>query len=69
MNEIAELAKAIHAEKIERAKAASTEEKLLDGPRLFSQACEAMRAGLRVLRPGISDEEIEAAIWKRNYTR
>lgn len=69
MNEIAELAKSISAEKIERAKVASTEEKLLDGPRLFSQACEAMRAGLRVLRPGISEEEIEAAIWKRNYTR
>jgi hypothetical protein len=69
MNDTATLAKAISAEKIERAKAASIEEKLLDGPRLFSQACEAMRAGLRVLRPGISDEEIEAAIWKRNYTR
>ena len=69
MNEIAELAKAISADKIERAKAASTEEKLLDGPRLFSQACEAMRAGLRVLRPGIGDDEIEAAIWNRNYTR
>jgi len=69
VNKIAELADGIRAEKIERAKAASIEDKLLDGPRLFAQACEAMRAGLRVLRPGIGEEEIEAAIWKRNYTR
>lgn len=67
MNETETLAKAIRLEKIQRARHASIEEKVQDGPRLFAQACEAMRGGLRILRPGISDEEIDAAVWKRNY--
>lgn len=67
MNEIETLAKSIRSEKVERAMAASVETKILDGPRLFSQACEMMRAGIRVLRPGSSDEEIETILWQRNY--
>lgn len=69
MNEIETLARSIRSEKIERARIASVETKVLDGPRLFAQTCEAMRAGIRVLRPGSSDEEIEAALWQRNYGR
>lgn len=61
------MAREISLEKIRRAREASFGEKLADGPRLFAQACEAMRAGLRILRPGITEEEIEADIWKRNY--
>ena len=67
MPAVPELAKNLRSEKIHRAREASIEEKLLDGPRLFSQACEAMKAGLRVLRPGISPEELDAAVWDRNY--
>ena len=69
MNEIETLAQTIRSERTERAIAASVETKILDGPRLFSQACEVMRAGIRVLRPGSSEEEVEAILWQRNYER
>jgi len=67
MEEIAELARQIDREKIARARETSIEEKLLDGPRLFSVACEAMKSGIRVLHPGASDDDIAKALWERNY--
>ncbi len=69
MDGIEPLAKAIRTEKTERAKKAGIEEKLIDGPRLFGQACEAMRAGIRVLHPDASEAEIERMLWERNYGR
>ena len=51
MDRIAELASAIDEEKALRAREATVEEKLLDGPRLFRQACEQMRAGIRITHP------------------
>lgn len=45
MSEIADMAKQIERDRIARARAASIEEKLLDGPRLFATACEAARGG------------------------
>lgn len=67
MEEIAELARQIDREKIARARETSIEEKLLDGPRLFSFACEAMKAGIRVFHPDASDEEVARLVWERNY--
>lgn len=67
MENIAELAAAIDREKVEDARRASIEEKLRDGPRLFAQACEMMRAGIRVTRPAATVAEIEDAVWSRSY--
>jgi len=67
MEGIAELARQIDRDKIARAREASIEEKLLDGPRLFSLACESMKAGIRVRHPNASDGEIAKALWERNY--
>ena len=69
MNEIAALAKEIECDKIARARAASIEEKLLDGPRLFATACEAARAGIRIHYPDADDAEVERLLWQRVYNR
>ena len=67
MEDIAKLAAAIDREKVESARRASIEEKLRDGPQLFAQACEMMRAGIRVMNPAATAAEIEEAVWTRSY--
>lgn len=67
MNDLKALADNIEERKLQRARAASIEEKLLDGPRLFKMACEAMKAGLRLDHPGACEEEIHQRIIERVY--
>jgi hypothetical protein len=67
MDEIAVLAKEIERGKVARARAASIEEKILDGPRLFATACEAARAGIRVHYPDADESEVENILWRRVY--
>ncbi len=69
MNEIADMAKEIERGKIARARAASIEEKLLDGPRLFATACEAARGGIRIHYPDADDFQVERILWQRMYNR
>ena len=65
--DIATLAEAIDKRKIDRAQAASMEEKMLDGPRLFRLSCEAIRAGLRLDHPDADEDEIHRLLIKRVY--
>jgi hypothetical protein len=67
MDEIAVLAKEIERGKVARARAASIEEKLLDGPRLFATACEAARAGIRVHYPDADESQVERILWQQMY--
>lgn len=67
MDDLKALADNIEERKLQRARAASIEEKLLDGPRLFKMACEAMKAGLRLDHPGASEEEIHQRLIERVY--
>ena len=59
----------IDARKIARAREASMEEKILDGPRLFRMSCEAAKAGLRLDHPDASENEIQALLIERIYKR
>lgn len=69
MDEIAALAKEIERGKIARARTATIEEKLLDGPRLFATACEAARAGIRIHYPDADEAQVERLLWERIYAR
>jgi hypothetical protein len=57
----------IEKRKIERARAATMEENLLDGPHLFHMSCEAMKAGLRLDHPDAIEEEIHQLLIQRVY--
>jgi len=57
----------IDKRKTARAKEASIEEKLLDGPRLFKMSCEAMKSGLRIDHPHATEDEIHALLIDRIY--
>jgi len=67
MDEIAVMAEEIERGKIARARTATIEEKLLDGPRLFATACEAARAGIRIHYPNADESQIERILWERIY--
>jgi hypothetical protein len=67
MKNLQSLAADIEARKIARARAATMEQKLLDGPRLFRLSCEAMKAGLRLDFPEASEEEIHQRLIERVY--
>jgi hypothetical protein len=67
MNNIESLATEIDQRKISRAREASMEEKLLDGPRLFRLSCEAMKAGLRLDHPDANEAEVHALLIDRIY--
>lgn len=69
VNDVATLAREIDERKLQRAREASIEEKLLDGPRLFRFSCEAIKAGLRLDHPTAGEEEIHAMLIKRVYRR
>lgn len=64
---IATLAEAIDKRKIDRAQAASMEEKMLDGPRLFRLSCEAIKAELRLDHPEACEDEIHRLLIERVY--
>jgi hypothetical protein len=65
MNEIAELARQINREKIERARAMSISEKFLAGTELFEEACEVSRSGIRNRHPEWNEEQVEAELVRR----
>ena len=56
---IQELADAIYRDKVRRARAMSVSEKMGDGPELFADSLERMRAGLRSEFPLADSVEIE----------
>lgn len=55
----------LYRERILRARAASPEEKLLDGPRLFDRVCAIMKDGIRMQFPNSSDEEVQRILLQR----
>ena len=61
------LAREIDRRKTDRAREATMEEKLLDGPRLFRMSCEAMKAGLRLDHPNSDEAEIHRLLIERVY--
>ena len=67
MDSVNSLAADIDARKLERARSASMEEKLLDGPRLFRLSCEAIKAGLRLDFPDADEDLIHQLLIKRVY--
>jgi hypothetical protein len=69
VNRIETLARDIDASKLARARQASMEEKMLDGPRLFRLSCQAMKAGIRMDHPKATEEELQKLLIKRIYKR
>jgi hypothetical protein len=67
MNPDVHLVAEIERRKTERARAASMEEKMLDGPRLFRLSCEAIKAGLRLDYPAADETEIHQRLIERVY--
>ena len=69
MTQLESLIEDIDARKIERARNASIEQKLLAGPRLFRLSCEAIKAGLRLDHPEATEEQLHALLIERVYKR
>lgn len=65
MNEIAELARQIDREKIERARAMTLIEKFRAGAELFEDACEVTRSGIRGRHPQWNEDQVEAELIRR----
>ena len=65
MEPTAEIIDDIYLEKVMRARAAPMAEKILDGPRLYAYACEAVRAGVLSQNPEATPEELRVLIQKR----
>ena len=55
----------IFASKIMRAREQSMSDKMLAGPRLFEEACQRMRGGIRSQFPGYTPEQVEAELDRR----
>ena len=60
-----ELIDSIYVEKVMRARRASIERKLLDGPELFAFACQWSRAGIRMDHPNATPDEVERLLKQR----
>jgi len=60
-----ELIDDIYLEKVLRARAAPMAEKILDGPRLYAYACEAVRAGVRSQNPQATPDQLKLLIKQR----
>jgi hypothetical protein len=60
-----ELIDAIYRERVLRARATPPEEKLLDGPRLFDQACRIMRDGIRDQYPDADERRVQEILLER----
>jgi hypothetical protein len=65
VNEIAELARRIDREKVERARAMSLTEKFRAGAELFEDACEVSRSGIRNRHPEWNEDQVEAELVRR----
>lgn len=63
-----DLIKAIFRERIERARRTPADQKMWDGPRLFAEASERMKDGLRYRYPEASEAEI-LALLRRQLAR
>jgi hypothetical protein len=57
--EIQPFADAIYRERVLRARRTPPEEKLLDGIRLYDEAVERMRLGVKLRHPAATEEEID----------
>jgi len=55
----------IYRDRVVRARAASPEEKLLDGPRLFDRVCRIMKDGIRMHYPDANEEEVRRILLQR----
>jgi hypothetical protein len=67
VDQTTELIRAIDCRKSERAREASLEEKILDGPRLFRMACQSIKAGLRLDHPDATEQELHQLLLERVY--
>ena len=67
MDDLKTLVEDIDRRKTERAREATMEEKLLDGPRLFRMSCEAIKAGLRLDHPDADEDRIHELLIERVY--
>jgi len=63
--EIQPLADAIYRERVLRARRTSTEDRLLDGVRLYDQAVERMRLGVQLQHPTADAAEVERLLIRR----
>lgn len=59
----------IDERKLQRAREAPLQEKILDGPRLFRMSCEAIKAGLRLDHPEATEEDLHRLLIERVYQR
>jgi hypothetical protein len=64
-DETQQLMDEIFISKILRARERSMSEKMLAGPKLFEEACERMRGGIRSQNPGFRPEQVEAELDRR----
>jgi hypothetical protein len=60
-----ELIDALYMDKIRLARETPSEEKLLDGPRLFDRSCRIMMEGIRDQFPDATDEEVRRILRER----
>jgi hypothetical protein len=67
VSQTSNLIRAIDSRKVERAREASLEEKVLDGPRLFRMACQSIKAGLRLDHPDATEQELHLLLIERFY--
>jgi hypothetical protein len=58
MSPLSGLADTLYREQIERARAMSPGDKLLEGPRLFERAWRLMAAGIRSRHPELNEDEV-----------
>ncbi len=54
-----------YKQRVLRARAMTPEEKFLEGPRLFEEECEQMKAAIRKERPELSEEMVEQELRTR----
>lgn len=56
------LADLLYREEVARARAMRSDEKLLEGPRLFDRACRLMADGVRHRHPDLDDQAVLAKV-------
>jgi hypothetical protein len=59
------LVDALYREEVERARAMSPADKLLEGPRLFARACRLMADGIRYQHPELDEAAVAALVRAR----
>lgn len=62
---IAALAEALYREEVERARAMSPADKLLEGPRLFERSCRLMGDGIRHQHPDLDEAGVATLLQVR----